>query len=156
MFVAHTQLHTPHSVGTPWTNEISVADFATYTTQRDWSPCPQQDSNPQSQQSSGFRPATYTPWAPGSAHGMFIEAKNVSIGSLENAESYVVWPVKICVHLKALTDNLQGVGSPEIVPRLSISWFVYSSNGNWRIWRYIDHHCCFIFRMPRAVFSNQG
>jgi hypothetical protein len=52
---------------------------------------------------------------------MFIEAKNVSVGSLEDAESYDVWPVKFCVHLKALTDNLQEVGSPEIVPCLSIS-----------------------------------
>jgi hypothetical protein len=82
--------------------------------------------------------------------------KNVSVGSLETAESYILWPVKFCVHLKALTDNLKEVGSPEIVPCLSISWFVYSSNRNWRIWRYIDHHCCVIFRMPRVVFPNQG
>ena len=59
--------------------------------------------------------------ATGSAHGMFIEAKNVSIGNLGTAGSYVVWPVEFCVYLKALTDNLTGVGSPEIVPCLSIS-----------------------------------
>jgi hypothetical protein len=52
---------------------------------------------------------------------MFIEAKNVSIGSLEADESYVVWLVKFCVRLKDLTGNLKGVGSAEIVPCLSIS-----------------------------------
>ena len=47
---------------------------------------------------------------------MLIEAKNLSVGSLEAAKSYVVWLVKFSIHLRALTDNLKEVGSPEIVP----------------------------------------
>jgi hypothetical protein len=50
-----------------------------------------------------------------------IEVKYISIGSLEAAKFYVVWPVKFSLHITALTDNLKGTGSPEIVPSLSIS-----------------------------------
>jgi len=47
----HTQLDTPNSVG-----DLSMSDQPNTTLTRDKHPCPQRDSNPQSQQASGHRP----------------------------------------------------------------------------------------------------
>ena len=56
---------TPHSVGLLWTGDRPVAETPTWqhTTparERERHPCPQQDSNPQSQQASGRRPTPET------------------------------------------------------------------------------------------------
>jgi hypothetical protein len=60
---SRSQLHTPHLVGLPWTSdqpdaEASSWQHTTFTSDRH--PCPQRDSNPQSQQVSGRRPTPQT------------------------------------------------------------------------------------------------
>jgi hypothetical protein len=66
-----SRLHsgTPHSVGLVWTRDRPVAETSTWqhtTLTRDRHPCPQRDSNPQSQQPNDGRPTPYTarPLAP--------------------------------------------------------------------------------------------
>jgi len=56
---AHTHTHT-HTVWLLWTSEQLVAESSTYTTntRKDY-PCPQRDSNPQSQVSSGLKPHSH-------------------------------------------------------------------------------------------------
>jgi hypothetical protein len=54
-----THTYTPHSVGLLWTSDQPDAETSTWqhtTRTRDRRPCPQRDSNLQSQQASGCRP----------------------------------------------------------------------------------------------------
>jgi hypothetical protein len=73
-FVTHTHTHTR-------TWDQLVEDAATYTKPNTWEehPCPQCDSNPRSQQSSGRRPKSYTAWPPGSPEISFVAVDVVAL-----------------------------------------------------------------------------